>query len=75
MPETCNPEGGNLCPNRTEVQEQLFGNLERLHQTTVYITEAGLMRMQNDQNPGLWATQNILCSLGYVKPAAQELPN
>jgi hypothetical protein len=41
MPETCNPEGGNLA-NGTEFQEQLFGNLEQLHKTTMFITEAGM---------------------------------
>jgi hypothetical protein len=28
--------------NRTEVEEQLFVNLEQLHQMTMFITEAGL---------------------------------
>jgi hypothetical protein len=30
-----------IWPNGTEVQEQLFGNLEQLHQTTIFIGEAG----------------------------------
>jgi hypothetical protein len=37
MPGSCNPE--EIWPNRTEVQEQLFGNLEQLRQMTMYITE------------------------------------
>jgi hypothetical protein len=27
-----------ILPNGTEVQEQLFGNLEQLHQTTMFIS-------------------------------------
>jgi hypothetical protein len=36
------PWGEEIWPNGTEVQEQLFGNLEQLRQMTMYITEAGL---------------------------------
>jgi hypothetical protein len=55
-----------ICPNGTEVQEQLFGNLEQLHQTTMYITEAGLRMLQKKKkffhnrtilfffSPGIW---------------------
>jgi hypothetical protein len=32
----------DIWPNGTEVQEQLLGNLEQRHQTTKYITAAGL---------------------------------
>jgi hypothetical protein len=31
-----------IWPNGNEVQEQLFGNLEQLHQMKKLITEAGL---------------------------------
>jgi hypothetical protein len=31
-----------IWPNGTDVQEQLFGNLEQLHPMAIFITEAGL---------------------------------
>jgi hypothetical protein len=45
---TCNPRE-DIWPNGTEVQEQLFGNLEELYQMAVFIAVAGStvhLRMQ-----------------------------
>jgi hypothetical protein len=35
-------KGKEIWPNGTEDQEQLFVNLEQLHQMAMFITEAGL---------------------------------
>jgi hypothetical protein len=59
MPEPHNPEGGNLA-NGTEVQEQLFSNLEQLHQPTMFITKAGLSIRQHRRRNFFFAFEGSL---------------
>jgi hypothetical protein len=57
--------------NGTEVQEQLFGNLEQLHQTTMYITEAGMRipKKNNFHMFNLVVTIGIIFNLLWLDPA------
>jgi hypothetical protein len=65
--------GEEVWPNGTEVQEQLFDNLEQFHQTTMYITEAGLSICEHRRRRGTEVQKKLFGNLEQLHQMAMYI--